>query len=437
MRSKCLTILLLLACFTRPVYAIQDLLLQQYENETVVDITLAGNGFTKDYIILREIRTSVGEPLNLKNLTEDIRRLENLGIFASIEVAPTKYATGVGLEFMFVEMPWIIPYVGFRYNEENGWSVGPAASSVNLLGRDIYLSGRLMFGGVNTFEAELSWPWIAGDHISLDVRAAHLVREQVILDFEERSDEFSPWIGTFLGDNGRLRGTFTWFQMNSDSTGRTLSPDNKDNLYRIGAAVGYDKRDSWRNPHSGWWFEYQVIKTGGRLGGDGDFWTSDFDLRRYQPLRLAHTLEIGWLTTLQSGAVGVDIPSYLQYFMGGANSIRGYDFEQLGQSLYGKNQMIVTLEYQYLLLPIRAIPILRWTFAAGCEIAAFTDTGIAWSDEADFNIDRLKTGFGLGLRLLIPGTDVMRFDIALGEDGDVYFHFGVWPKLVAQRQRVR
>jgi outer membrane protein insertion porin family len=437
MRSNCLIILLLLASLTRPSYAIQDILSPEFENFTVKEITLAGNRVTRDYVILREIRTGVGGPLNLDVLADDVRHLENLGIFASVDVKPTEYPDGVGIEFTFVEMPWIIPYIGFQYNEENGFSLGPAASSVNLLGRDIYTAGSFFFGGVTTFGLDLRWPWIAGNHISLNVRAAHLNREQVILQFDEKSNEISPWIGTFLGDYGRLGVAFTWFQMRSDSVGRTLSPGNKDNLFRVGAMIGFDRRDSWRNPHEGWWFEYNVVKTGGWMGGDGNFWTSDFDLRRYQPIGQAHTLVIGWLTTLQTGTVGVDVPTYLQYFMGGANSIRGYNFEQLGRTLYGKNQLIVTLEYQYLILPIRAIPVWRWAFAAGCELTAFTDSGIAWSDNANFNSDRFRTGFGLGLRLLIPGADVIRLDVALGNDGNVQYHFGVWPKLVAQRLRIR
>jgi outer membrane protein insertion porin family len=419
------------------LHAYDRVALLPYADSTVVEITLSGNNVTREYVILREIRTLPGEPLDLSVLDRDVRRLENLGIFAHIDVNPTEYESGVGIEFDLVEMPWILPYVAFRYNEENGWSVGPAASSVNLLGRDIYLSGRLLFGGVTVFEADLRWPWITGNHVSFDLRAAHLVRDQVLLEFEETSNEVSPWVGTFLGDSGRLRGTFTWFQMQSNQPGRTLSADNTDDLFRLGGSIGLDTRDSWRNPHSGWWHEFQILKTGGWLGGEGDFWTFDLDLQRFQPLTRAQTLEVGWLTTYQSGTVGVDVPQYLQYFMGGANTVRGYAFEELGRELYGKNQMIVTLEYQYLILPIRAIPVWKWAFAAGCELAAFTDSGIAWSEKTDFNWGRVKTGFGLGLRLLIPGTDVVRVDVAVGEDGGVHFHFGVWSKLIAQRLRIR
>jgi outer membrane protein insertion porin family len=403
----------------------------------VVDITITGNNVTKEFVITREIRTQVGEPLDLELLEKDVVRLENLGIFASVEVIPTEYATGVALEFSLREMPSIFPYVAFRYTEENGWSVGPAASSVNLLGRDIYLTGRLLFGGVSTFEVELKYPWITGNHLSVDFRAAHLVRDQVVLEFEEDSYEVTPWVGTYIGEHGRLKGGVSWFQMNSDSAGRTLSPDNEDNLHRLGASVGFDRRDSYRSPHSGWWHQVEVIKTGGRLGGDGDFWTANLDFERFQPVTAGQTLMAGILTSLQTGTVGVDVPSYLQYFMGGANSIRGYEFDVLGKELFGKNQLILTIEYQFRLLRIRPIPVWKWAFAAGLEFALFSDTGIAWSEDTDFSWNRAKTGIGLGLRFLIPAADVVRIDFAVGEDGKVRFHFAVWPKVVAQRFRVR
>jgi outer membrane protein insertion porin family len=437
MRFKPLKMLFLLLLPSTAAAQLDEAALEPHENATVVDITISGHSVTKDYVIWREIHTKVGEPFQLELLRKDVSRLDNLGIFASVKVVPVEYAIGVGLDFHFREVPWIIPYVALRYNEENGWSGGPAVSSVNLLGRDMYLSGRLLVGGVNTFEVDFSWPWITGNHVSFDFLGAHLVRDNVILDFEESSYEITPWVGTFIGEHGRARVGVSWFRMHSDSAGITLSDDNVDNLHRVGAAMGYDNRDSWRNPHRGWWHEVQVFKTGGRLGGDGDFWTWDFDLERYQPTWRDQTLVMGLLTTLQTGVVGVDVPSYLQYFMGGANSIRGYEYEELGSVLFGKNQLILTLEYQFTVLPIRALPIWKWAIPAGLQVAIFSDTGTAWSSDDEFTRDRIKTGIGAGLRILIPAVDVARVDIAVGEDGKVVFHFGIWPKMVAQRFRVR
>jgi outer membrane protein insertion porin family len=417
--------------------------LPDYAGQLVTDITISGNNITKQYVIRREINTQVGDTLSLDRVKRDVERLKNLGIFADVNVLPTEYSNGVGLEYAVHEMPWIVPYVAFRYTEENGWSVGPAASSVNLFGRDILLSGRVMFGGQNTFELMFEWPWITGNHIGLELRASRLSRTQVILDFQEDSYELSPWVGAWWGKHGRIAGSVGWFQMNSDSTGRTLDADNQDNFLRIGGRLGWDDRDSWRNPHRGWWHELQLMKAGGRLPGEGDFWALDIDLQRYQPITPRQTLVLGWLTTFQSGQVNVDLPSYLQYFMGGANSIRGYEFDELGRELFGKNQMIVTVEYQYLVTDLRPIPIWKWAFAAGLEVAVFSDIGIAWDTDPslevndNFSWDRFKTGVGVGMRLLVPSVDVVRLDMAVGEDGKFIFHFAVWPKLFAQRLRVR
>ena len=76
------------------------------------------------------------------------------------------------------------------------------------------------------------------------------------------------------------------------------------------------------------------------LGGYGDFWRVHFDVRRFQPLADRHTLAFFSLTTLQMGTVGVEIPIYQDFQLGGGNSIRGWGLE----STSGKNQFINTLE---------------------------------------------------------------------------------------------
>ncbi len=236
-----------------------------------------------------------------------------------------------------------------------------------------------------------------------------------------------------MGRRGRLLAVVGYYGVGSDQDGVTLSPDNWDSMLVVGISLGYDSRDSWRAPHAGWRMDISPIY----FGGDAKSRTLDFDVRRYEPLGERHTLATGPLLSMQSGQVGDDIPSYLQYFMGGSNSIRGYKLEELGKELFGKNQCLYTLEYRYVLLPLRGFKIFKWTISAGFELAGFGDAGIAWSRSQDFSLNRTRIGYGAGLRLLLPGVNMIRFDVGMNQFGDVVFNFGVNAIFEARRKRVR
>lgn len=52
------------------------------------------------------------------------------------------------------------------------------------------------------------------------------------------------------------------------------------------------------------------------------------------------------LLTLQSGQVGRDLPQYMDFHLGRANSLRGYTVDDLGYDLFGKQQLLTTVEYR-------------------------------------------------------------------------------------------
>ncbi len=403
------------------------------EGKVVRSIAITGNNITKEYVIIRELELEVGEPFSVKTMKEDITRLDNLGIFSSVTILPKDAADGgVDLELAVREMPWIIPYVALKISDQTGVSIGPAASSMNLVGRDISLSGRVLFGGATTYQVIMDWPWITWNHLSLNLVAAHIIRDDDVRGFQETSDEISPWIGTYLGRHGRLRLGYSYFGMKSDTDGITLSSDNRDAFHRLGAGIGFDTRDSWINPHRGWLTDLQLMRT----AGDSRFWTTDLDIVRYQPLG-KNTLVLSGLATGQSGDFGTDVPVYLDYLMGGSNSIRGYEIDVLGRELSGKNQLVTTFEYQYLLWDVREVLLYGFAVTLGVELAAFVDTGIAWNVAEEFNTDRSRTGFGFGIRTLVPAIGEIRFDLGFSTDGDAVFHLATWPKMDAQRQRLR
>jgi outer membrane protein insertion porin family len=411
---------------------------QPLEGQTIADIAITGNKITKEYVIRREIYSEIGDTLSVETLTSDVVRLENLSIFSSTEISATESDTGLVLTYEVREMPWIIPYPALSFSEENGWSIGLGGTSINLLGRAIATSGSFMFGGTTQFDFGFYYPWIMGNHVSLDAVARHLERKDKLNEFDEKSNEVTPILGTYLGRGGRGRAILSWFQMNSDVDGKTLSSSNTDNLFRAGVSLGFDSRNSWRDPHQGWLLEGSMIATGGILPGDGSFWSGVVDVRRYQPAYKGHTLVLGGLYTPQSGVVGETIPEYLQYYMGGTNSIRGYELQGLGSSLYGKSQLILTSEYRVNVLPIREYRLFKWAVSMGLQFALLTDVGTAWNHSEQLGeSQRFKAGFGAGLRLLLPGVEMLRFDFAMGEDRVIRFHFGVQSKLNAQRERLR
>ncbi len=412
--------------------------LEAFAGRRVAAIEIAGNDVTKEWVITREIRTRVGEPLDVDRVGRDVARLDNLSIFAEIRVDASEAGDdAVRLVYTFKEMPSWFPILSYVYTEENGFSWGLGVSAGNLAGRDLSVSARVYFGDLEQQWSRISWPWIGGNHRSFDFYGARYTRPDELRGFEETSYEFSPEAGTWFGDHGWARAKFTYFEMKSDTAGILLSEDGSDNLLRLGASVGWDTRDSWRNPRQGWQNELELWHTGGILGGDGSWWTANLDVRRWVPTTRRTKLMVSGLLTLQSGTLGVDVPTYMNYFMGGANTIRGYGVADLGQELSGKNQLLGTAEYSLTLVPLRRWDIWKISLRLGLEAAVFADAGIAWTDSRELAMKRARGGLGGGLRLLVPGSEMVRLDVGWSPDHGFRFHFANGTKPKAQRARLR
>lgn len=408
------------------------------EGRTIESISTEGLDVTKDFVVAREIHSKVGEPLSIETLLGDIQRLENLQIFSELKLKLEPGTSGgVRVTYVVKEMNSWLPLLALQFTEQDGFSVGPGITALNLTGRNIRISGSAIFGGTTQFWTDFTYPWITGHHVGLEGRLAHLERFDTLNEFDETSNELRLEPSRFLGQRGRLRGLFQVLTVASDRPGVTLSPTNEDLLVTLGASIGWDTRDAWNNPRGGWLNEVLVSKTGGGLGGDADFWSFVVDLRRWQPVGGRHRLLLSGLMSLQVGEVGVGIPTYLQYRLGGANTIRGYDVEKLGRVLVGRNQLLGTAEYSFRVVPPRRFEIWKFNFRLGLEIALFGDVGSAWNDWPELNTRNTRAGVGTGVRLLIPGSDMVRVDLGWSPEGGLRIHLAGGTKPERQRNRLR
>ena len=71
-------------------------------------------------------------------------------MFSSINSSVLQAVTGVVLVVRMREMPPVVPYILSDITDEDGWSFGPAVKAVNLLGRNLFISGYALFGGKTT-----------------------------------------------------------------------------------------------------------------------------------------------------------------------------------------------------------------------------------------------------------------------------------------------
>ena len=130
------------------------------------------------------------------------------------------------------------------------------------------------------------------------------------------------------------------------------------------------------------------------------------------------------------------MPGYFTYYLGGANTIRGYNVEDLGPKLNGKNQFVSTAEYNFNLLPLARRDIFKWSYSIGLQLALFSDLGIAWSEPGDFTAERFRAGAGAGRGSSFP-VRAGAFDFGWSEAGGFHFHFASGTKPANQRQRLR
>lgn len=404
------------------------------EGKIIKEIRVSPLKYTKREMVIRALNSKAGEPFRKKNIREDLERLDRLGFFRAIHISAVEEDNEVVLLVEVHETFPYLPTVSLDYNQENGFSIGPGLKSTNLFHTNLSLSSGARFGGETQLEVLTGNPWLPDGNWVYKVHFLYMDRWNSFNAFNEDSVDINFFLGRTIGGSFTAGGRGAFFTLRSDTDGITLSDTNRDNIPYAGAFFVFDTRDLWSNPHHGWRNEVDVDKAGGALGGDADFWETNIDLRRYQPIAERHTLALFSLTTLRTGRIGVDIPEYLEFYIGGTNTVRGWN---LG-SRHGKNQMLNTIEYHYMLMKPRPWKVSKIAGYLGLQLAAFGDFGIAWTEGREFAASNFIDGYGVGLRLVIPWVELLRFDVGFGEPGTgLHFQFGIYPKADKQRQRVR
>ncbi|HMU18020.1 MAG TPA: BamA/TamA family outer membrane protein, partial [Thauera aminoaromatica] len=172
--------------------------------------------------------------------------------------------------------------------------------------------------------------------------------------------------------------------------------------------------DNLLDPSRGYVLEFQVGGGSKTLFSDQDFLRFYSRVARYQPVRGTDVFilrgEAG--VTLADSREGV--PQDFLFRTGGAQSVRGYDYQSLGvkegdATVGGRYLATASAEY------------VRW-FRPQWGAAVFVDAGDAADTRADYD---LRVGYGVGARWRSPAGP-LAIDLAWGhQERSLRLHFGV------------
>ena len=317
------------------------------EGLMVTEVRVTGLRHLSSDTVERHLAIKAGEPFRRASVASDRRRLDELRLFTAVQIDAHLGDDGVVVDVAVTETLRLLPVIILRVTDENGVSAGPGMRAINLLGHETQSSVAVRFGGETAVTAALDATTITPGTWMRHLGFSYSQRRNTLYDFDERATSADVRLARNQTHGLRTGVAAEVLAVDTGSSGASLSADGTDVVPTLGAFVTLDTLDSSTNPRHGTWAEVEVD----RLFGDARSWTFILDGRRFQRLSERHGLGLFSLAAFQTGEVGVGLPDYLQFALGGANSVRGW---RLG-SRRGPNQFIGTFEYTYVVQPVPSL----------------------------------------------------------------------------------
>ena len=228
----------------------------------------------------------------------------------------------------------------------------------------------------------------------------------------ERRKGASTQVGKPLGGIWNLAMTARRDEVGYDPVPDRLNPPTAE-LNRASATIGAlgfvlvaDTRDRADNPRAGFLNRLRYEAAGSLFGGTRSFTQTSLDLRRYSPMSLPKKPDAVFASRLLAGVSSGDVPLSEQFFLGGFDLLRGYEFF----SVRGDKMVLGSVEA-------------RVPLGADTTGVVFLDAGNAWLPGQSVSASGLKVGGGVGLRFQSP-LGPIRFDLALGNASRTYISLG-------------
>ncbi len=409
-----------------------------------VKIDLGKKPKTKEKVVRREIELKPGQLYNQRTIEEDRRRLFLLDIFEEVVVEqkdvedPQTGDLGVEVTYRLKEKRTGMANIGLGYSSRDEIVGFAAIQDTNFRGLAQHLRLMVEFFDRKGFDFYYYRPWIdnkrTGFAVNVFDRSFYrepttalvlgggqgTITEDLLFSEIRRGVRLSlrrPQ-GDYLWHELKLRTERVYFQQRRIVGGTIEQVGGKaDQGWVTGIAYSrlLDTRDFPFDPSKGTYFEGEIELSPKLFGDSRSFAKLLFDWRRYIP----QGKNAVFATRLMLGTALGSVPIFENFFVGGAETLRGYTIDRF----VGKNMVVFNAEF-------------RRRFRRELQGVLFVDIGDAFGGPNSLDLKaaqagqpkrrdalRLKVGYGFGVRFVTP-FGLLRFDFGFGEEGQ-RTHFSV------------
>lgn len=410
----------------------------------VEQIEIIGNRKTRPVVILDRLSFHVGDTITPATIEQDWASLIDSNFFKSVEFY-TRPGSTKGAIIVVIEVEerrgCFLQFAG-GHSDLGGWYFVPISLRFdNLLGYgnrgnlQLYFADRasklsLQFTTYRLFDASA--------YLSLELYGGttkfihYIDGEELLQDVGNGGLQLR-----FGGNRGLFRHLFFGFSAltfnpkvplelaDSDSSidaggvPPVLAEQfEKTKIATIALGLQADTRDNPIYPQRGAWGALVFEKADRELGSDLDFERVTLDARFYQRTFGRQVLALN----LRAGYASDETPFYQRFYLGGANSLRGYPERRLTPIGYGNRHALASLEYR---VPFSPATVER----SGASLVLFFESGGLWEPGQQPFFYDLYHAAGFGFRFKVPIIGLTRLDFAFPfdrvDDRNFKLHFSL------------
>ncbi|MBI5555131.1 MAG: outer membrane protein assembly factor BamA [Elusimicrobia bacterium] len=460
-------------------------------------VEIAGNEITRDYVIQREILLHQGDPLSMTRVRRSQEQLYNLGFFEDVglDTRPNQEKPEDQLDLIFKvkEKSQVNALsLGLGYSTVDKVVGNMQVQINNLFGRGQRVNLMYEIGSLRqNYEVSFFEPWFMQKYFSFGANVFNTRREKsfywsrtekkyfednegknplVPLKLSSSStendfySETSRGIGFNFGkrfkeiynssigysyEDVRIRNLSERFRQEDTNETNPYSGKYYQNISdeiagstdrglvktsAISLGLSRDTRDNVFDSTTGSRHSINYKVAGGYLGGDNYFQKLVGETSWFFPSFWKFVWGLhGMAGVVQPFGKTSVIPVYERFYLGGAETVRGYEYRgQIGEISGGKFVSLFNLEYSFPIIREKRQTILKGAF--------FYDAGNTWNTTKLHHHDELtgrnnytlQQGVGFSLRFTLPMFPI-RFDWGYGlnhrdpQESKTQFYFSIGP----------